>query len=72
IVSAKREAFLEGFCAKGRFSKMLSQIPVVLVTDPLIGVRGAVAMAKELLVDRPKKPVASGPTAQRRPKKTKR
>jgi glucokinase len=49
IVSARRQAFLDGFRAKGRFSKLMAQIPVVLVTDPLIGVRGALAVAKETL-----------------------
>lgn len=49
IVSAKRELFLAGFRSKGRFSKLMTQIPVVLVTDPLIGVRGALAVAKEVL-----------------------
>jgi glucokinase len=51
IVSARRESFLEGFRAKGRFAKLMSQIPVVLVTDPLIGVRGALAVAKEVLAE---------------------
>lgn len=49
IVLARREVFLDGFRAKGRFTKMMSHIPVVLVTDPLVGVRGALALAKEVL-----------------------
>jgi glucokinase len=53
IVSARRESFLEGFQAKGRFAKMMSQIPIILVTDPLIGVRGALAMAREILASAP-------------------
>ena len=61
IVSTRRESFLEGFCAKGRFSKMMSQIPIILVTDPLIGVRGALATAKEVL--------ATGPSATKPPSK---
>lgn len=72
IVSAKREEFLEGFCSKGRFSKMMQQMPVALVTDPLIGVRGAVAMAKEALLEPANKPVASKSQPKTRQKKPKR
>ena len=40
---------------------MMSQIPIILVTDPLIGVRGALATAKEVL--------ATGPSATKPPTK---
>ncbi len=70
IVSARRESFLEGFCAKGRFTKMMGQIPIILVTDPLIGVRGALATAKEVLVTAPSAARAS--TKTHSPKKTKK
>ncbi len=68
IVSARRELFLEGFRSKGRFSALMSQIPIVLVTDPLIGVRGALAVAKEVLVERTggAKPSAKKKTTKRR------
>lgn len=56
IVAARKEIFLESFQAKGRFARMMSQIPIVLITDPLIGVRGALAVAKEVLSEGPSKP----------------
>ena len=34
---------------KGRFSSLLAQIPVAVVTDPLVGIRGALAIAKEVV-----------------------
>lgn len=68
IVSARRESFLEGFRAKGRFTKMMTQIPVVLVTDPLIGVRGALAVAREVLAEGTAQP-SSPPNSAKRPKK---
>ncbi|MDI3290619.1 glucokinase [Polyangium sp. 15x6] len=51
IVLARREQFLEGFRKKGRFAGLMAQIPVVVVTDPLVGVRGALAIAKDLVAD---------------------
>jgi glucokinase len=71
IVSARRESFLEGFRAKGRFTKLMTQIPIILVTDPLIGVRGALATAKEVLAERSAKPPAK-PSAKKRPAKPKK
>jgi glucokinase len=47
IVPARREIFLEGFLAKGRFRDLLAMVPIVVVTDPLVGLRGALAMARE-------------------------
>jgi glucokinase len=47
IVPARREIFLEGFLAKGRFRDLLATVPIVVVTDPLVGLRGALAMARE-------------------------
>jgi glucokinase len=52
IVPARSELFLEGFRKKGRFSGLMSTIPVVVVTDPLVGVRGALAMAREMIASR--------------------
>lgn len=49
IVPARRELFLEGFVAKGRFRGLLSTVPIAIVNDPLVGLRGALAMAEELL-----------------------
>lgn len=49
IVSARRELFLQAFLRKGRFAELLSGVPVAIVTDPFVGVRGATAIAKELL-----------------------
>lgn len=49
IVPARRELFMEAFLKKGRFSQLLSQVPVAVVTDPFVGVRGAMAFAMDLL-----------------------
>jgi glucokinase len=48
VVPARREVFLEGFLHKGRFRDLLSTVPVALVTDPLVGLRGALALARDL------------------------
>ena len=48
IIPQRREQFLEGFLQKGRFRKLLSTIPIAVVTDPLVGLRGALAMAEDL------------------------
>lgn len=73
IVSARRELFLEGFRAKGRFSKLMTQIPVILVTDPLIGVRGALAVAKEVMAEGTDQPsFPPNPKKRSSKKKTKR
>ena len=71
IVPARREMFLDGFRSKGRFTKLMAQIPVVLVTDPLIGVRGAMAIAKEVLADDEKKPAPAPKARKNRQKKSK-
>lgn len=73
IVSARRESFLTGFRAKGRFGKIMAQIPVVLVTDPLIGVCGALAMAKEVVAVGPgpasSKASSKKPHSKKKPKR---
>ena len=48
IIAARREIFLEGFLQKGRFRDLLSTIPIAIVRDPLVGVRGARALAEDL------------------------
>lgn len=48
IVPARRELFLEGFLRKGRFRGLLSTVPIAVVTDPLVGLRGALALARDL------------------------
>jgi glucokinase len=53
IVPPKRDLFLEGFRKKGRFSTLMREIPIIVVTDPLVGVRGALAMARDLLGKQP-------------------
>jgi glucokinase len=50
ILPARRDIFLEGFRAKGRFADLLSRIPVTVVTDPLVNRRGALAVARETSV----------------------
>ena len=49
IVPARAEIFLDAFRKKGRFSALLAEVPVAVVTDPLVGVQGALAMARDLL-----------------------
>jgi glucokinase len=48
IVPARRDVFLENFRKKGRFSDELAEVPVAVVTDPFVGLRGALALAREL------------------------
>jgi glucokinase len=48
IVPARREQFLEGFLHKGRFRSLLESVPIAVITDPLVGLRGAHAMAVDL------------------------
>jgi glucokinase len=48
LVPARKEIFLEHFRKKGRFSAMMGQIPVAVVTDTKVGVRGALAVARAL------------------------
>jgi glucokinase len=48
IVPARREAFLDGFLHKGRFAALMSEIPIAVVTGQDVGLRGSLAIAKEL------------------------
>lgn len=48
IVLARPEIFMSAFLRKGRFADLLSGVPVAVVTDPFVGVRGALAIAREL------------------------
>lgn len=48
IVTARKDIFMTAFLQKGRFANFLAQIPVAVVTDPLVGVRGALSMAREI------------------------
>jgi glucokinase len=49
IIPARRDIFLDAFRKKGRFTAFMTEIPVAVVTDPLIGVKGALAIAKDLI-----------------------
>lgn len=51
IVTARQEIFMEAFLRKGRFASLLRQVPVAVVTDSFVGVRGALAFAKELIAE---------------------
>jgi glucokinase len=42
-----QSAFMEAFCAKGKFAELLRTIPVHVVMSPDVGLRGAVAIAVE-------------------------
>lgn len=41
-------AFMEAFLRKGRFRELLAQIPVDLITDQKVGLRGAAEMARRV------------------------
>lgn len=47
LVPARKELFLEAFRKKGRFAALLADVPVAVVTDSMVGVRGALALARE-------------------------
>ena len=47
VVTGRRELFLAAMRKKGRFATMLADVPVAVVTDPFVGVHGALAIAKE-------------------------
>jgi glucokinase len=47
IVVGRRDLFLAAMRQKGRFSALLTEVPVAVVTDPLVGVHGALAIAQE-------------------------
>jgi glucokinase len=49
LVRARAELFMKSFLKKGRFASLLAEVPVAVVTDPLVGVRGALALARDLL-----------------------
>lgn len=51
IVPARRELFMNGFVQKGRLAALLDEVPVAVVSDPLVGVRGALAIAKDIVAD---------------------
>ncbi len=48
IVPARRELFVDGFLQKGRFRDLLATVPIAVVTDPFVGLRGALAMARDV------------------------
>lgn len=49
LLPARRDLFMTAFLKKGRFATLLSQVPVAVVDDPFVGVRGATAFAREVL-----------------------
>jgi len=51
ILPVRRELFLASFLKKGRFATLLSQMPVAVVDDPFVGVRGATAFARDVLAE---------------------
>ncbi|MFO0589654.1 MAG: glucokinase [Polyangiaceae bacterium] len=51
IVTARRDLFMEAFLKKGRFADMLAGVPVAVVGDPFVGVRGAMAFARDALAE---------------------
>jgi len=71
IVLARHEVFLERFRRKGRFHGMMSKIPVAVVTDPHVGVLGALDVARELTTERAPSTKAAMPApAKRRARST--
>lgn len=65
IVPARRDIFLRAFRQKGRFASFMRDIPVIVVTDPLVGVRGALAMARDLIEARGGAKPSSKPPAKK-------
>jgi glucokinase len=51
IIPPRREVFLDAFRKKGRLSGLMADIPVAVVTDPFVGVIGALAMARDILAN---------------------
>ena len=51
LVPARRELFMEGFLRKGRFAAKLADVPVAVITDSMVGLRGAHALARELAAE---------------------
>jgi len=49
IIPHRRELFMQGFLQKGRFEGLLSKIPVAVVMEPLVGIRGALAIARDMI-----------------------
>ncbi|WP_437330996.1 glucokinase [Sorangium sp. So ce381] len=60
LVTQRRELFMKSFLKKGRLTPLLEGVPVAVVTDPLVGVRGALAFARGLsAAERPRARAAS-------------
>ena len=72
IVPARRKLFLDGFHRKGRFTTMLEEIPVAVVTDSMIGVHGALAIAREILASHGSARKSSTPAARKSSKQAAR
>jgi glucokinase len=51
VVPRHRDLFMDAFRQKGRFGPMLAEVPVAVVTDPMIGVHGALSIARDLLAE---------------------
>jgi len=47
IVTSRRRLFLDAMRKKGRFAELLASVPVAVVTDSFVGVRGALAFAQD-------------------------
>jgi glucokinase len=67
LLPPRQQIFLEAFRRKGRFSGLLSEVGVAVITDPLIGVRGALEIARELLRETPAPARARAPARPRAP-----
>lgn len=65
IIPSRREIFLDAFRKKGRLSGLMADVPVAVVTDPLVGVLGALAIAKDSM----EAPAAGGARAKARSRK---
>ncbi len=50
IQSLSSGSFVQAFCDKGRFSAMMSEIPVHVITNPNVGLLGAKRKAHHLLI----------------------
>jgi glucokinase len=52
IVPARQDLFMSAFLQKGRMAGLLADVPVAVVTEPLVGVRGALAIARDIAAKR--------------------
>ena len=48
-VMIEKDRFMNAFIDKGRFTKMLKEIPIILIKETDLGMRGAQEYARQLI-----------------------